>query len=157
MITKTKTLICFFSLVAVLLVITNSCTKKESTDTTPTNTDPYGMFQYTIKTNGIVSFTNTSTNATSYLWDFGDGNTSTATTVSFDHQYLRNGTYQGIQWLRLYQGGFQNGLEAVNIKRYSLANLVGITYRVKRNNELTATIAHKVSPNAKLFEPDCFI
>ena len=38
-----------------------------------------------------VTFTNTSTNATSYSWDFGDGNTST--TASPVHTYIAAGTY----------------------------------------------------------------
>jgi len=38
-----------------------------------------------------VTFTNTSTNAISYSWDFGDGNTST--TASPVHTYIAAGTY----------------------------------------------------------------
>ncbi|MFH2096358.1 MAG: C25 family cysteine peptidase [Bacteroidota bacterium] len=38
-----------------------------------------------------VTFTNNSTNATSYLWDFGDGNTSTDENPV--HTYTANGTY----------------------------------------------------------------
>ncbi|MBT6835995.1 MAG: PKD domain-containing protein [Bacteroidetes bacterium] len=38
-----------------------------------------------------ASFTNTSTNAISYFWDFGDGNTSTATDPN--HTYAAYGTY----------------------------------------------------------------
>lgn len=40
----------------------------------------------------VINFTNTSTGASSFLWDFGDGTTSTATTPS--HLYNQNGTYQ---------------------------------------------------------------
>lgn len=39
----------------------------------------------------IVTFTNTSTNATSYLWNFGDGNTSTI--VSPSHTFTTSGTF----------------------------------------------------------------
>lgn len=39
----------------------------------------------------IVDFLNTSTNATGYLWDFGDGNTSSDTNPS--HTYTGPGTY----------------------------------------------------------------
>ena len=52
------------------------------------------MFEYSIKTNGIVSFTNTSTDATSYLWDFGDLTTSTSSAATIEHQYLQNGTFK---------------------------------------------------------------
>ncbi|MGV3505047.1 MAG: gliding motility-associated C-terminal domain-containing protein [Adhaeribacter sp.] len=39
-----------------------------------------------------ASFTNTTTGATSYLWEFGDGATSTEATPS--HQYTANGNYE---------------------------------------------------------------
>lgn len=39
----------------------------------------------------IVSFTNSSNNSTSFAWDFGDGNTSTAQSPS--HTYLQGGIY----------------------------------------------------------------
>jgi PKD repeat protein len=40
---------------------------------------------------GVVNFTNTSTNATTYSWNFGDGNTSTSENPS--NTYAANGTY----------------------------------------------------------------
>ena len=42
-------------------------------------------------TNGDVIFTNTSTDATSYLWDFGDSNTSTSPNPT--HTYAASGNY----------------------------------------------------------------
>lgn len=54
-----------------------------STQTTPIA--PIASFT-SMKTGLVVNFTNTSTNATSYLWDFGDSNTSTLTNPS--HTYL---------------------------------------------------------------------
>jgi PKD repeat protein len=83
----------FFILSGFLLIVPG-CNKTDSSDQPPVAKDPYGMFQYSIKTNGIVSFTNTSENATSYLWDFGDLTTSTSAAVTFDHQYLQNGSYK---------------------------------------------------------------
>jgi PKD repeat protein len=40
---------------------------------------------------GVVNFTNTSTNATTYSWNFGDGNT--ASTQNPSNTYIANGTY----------------------------------------------------------------
>lgn len=40
---------------------------------------------------GIYTFTNKSTNAKTYLWDFGDGTTSTE--VNPTHSYAKDGTY----------------------------------------------------------------
>ncbi|NLA25673.1 MAG: PKD domain-containing protein, partial [Bacteroidales bacterium] len=40
---------------------------------------------------GIVNFTNNSEDASSYLWDFGDGNTSTE--INPTHVYTENGTF----------------------------------------------------------------
>ncbi len=47
---------------------------------------------FTATTNGFTAaFTNTSANADSYTWDFGDGNTSTA--ANPEHTYSQDGTY----------------------------------------------------------------
>lgn len=47
---------------------------------------------FTYETNGLTAtFTNTSANATSYLWDFGDGNTSTENNP--EYTYSEPGTY----------------------------------------------------------------
>jgi len=91
-----------------------SCTKTDSTDSPPVVKDPYGMFEYTRKANGVVTFFNTSTDATSYLWDFGDGQTSTTAVMTFDHQYLQNGNYYVL--LTAYGNGKSDGAYAnVNI------------------------------------------
>lgn len=52
--------------------------------------DPIAGFNYQ-KSDLTVTFTNTSQNANSYLWDFGDGNTSTETNPV--HTYLTGGSY----------------------------------------------------------------
>jgi PKD repeat protein len=51
------------------------------------------MANFTYTTLGLtVAFTNLSTNAVSYIWNFGDGNTSTA--VNPFHTYAANGIYE---------------------------------------------------------------
>jgi PKD repeat protein len=44
------------------------------------------------QTGNTTNFTNTSINASSYYWDFGDGDTSTSSSPS--HNYAATGTYQ---------------------------------------------------------------
>ncbi len=40
-----------------------------------------------------VNFTNTSQNGNSYLWDFGDGITSSSSNLTLSHIYVSGGTY----------------------------------------------------------------
>lgn len=54
------------------------------------NGSPKGKFIYTSQ-NGVVSFTNQSTGGTSYLWNFGDGTTSTE--LNPVHSYAVPGQY----------------------------------------------------------------
>jgi hypothetical protein len=99
--------ITFFLILSGLFLIVPGCTKTESSDPPPEAKDPSAKFSYTIKSNGIVSFSNTSENATSYLWDFGDETTSTTSDVTFDHQYFKNGTYKAL--LTAYGNGKSSG------------------------------------------------
>lgn len=71
----------------------NGCFTTTTGDPTPSSATktPTALFTYVIGSSGIVTFTNNSVNATSYLWDFGDGKTSTYDNP--DHQYAKNGTY----------------------------------------------------------------
>lgn len=61
-------------------------------DTAIVTNKPLPTAGFTSSTVGLTGiFNNTSTNATSYLWDFGDGNTSTVQNPS--HVYTSAGTY----------------------------------------------------------------
>ncbi len=54
--------------------------------------DPFPTASFTTSKNGLnVQFTNTSTNAISYAWDFGDGHTDTSSNPQ--HIYASEGTY----------------------------------------------------------------
>jgi hypothetical protein len=57
-----------------------------------TDKDPVASFQYEISEDNYleVAFTNYSENASSYAWDFGDGNTSTEENPT--HEYAEVGT-----------------------------------------------------------------
>jgi hypothetical protein len=56
-----------------------------------------------------TNFTNTSTNASSYLWNFGDGDTSTATSPS--HNYASSATYNVT--LTVYANGIAPCVDSV--------------------------------------------
>jgi PKD repeat protein len=73
----------------VSLTINNSVNTTKS-DYISIEAQPMAEFQYDQNGN-IVQFINTSQNAASYLWDFGDGNTSTLENPL--HTYTQNGTY----------------------------------------------------------------
>lgn len=51
----------------------------------------HANFAYTVGNDNVVTFINTSTNAVSYSWNFGDDSTSTAATPI--HQYLHSGSF----------------------------------------------------------------
>ena len=58
---------------------------------TTNNTTPTASFTSSTN-NQVVTFTNTSSNATSYSWDFGDGS-SASTDINPSHTYATTGTY----------------------------------------------------------------
>ncbi len=66
------------------------CTAVENVSLNNTGSNPASSFTYTIN-NSSVDLVNTSTNGTTYSWDFGDGTTSTNTNSS--HNYSTYGNY----------------------------------------------------------------
>lgn len=76
----------------VFSVVLSSCKKDEEEDE-PQTQDPVASFQFDVsETNFLeVSFTNFSKNATSYTWDFGDGETSSEENPT--HVYDATGSY----------------------------------------------------------------
>jgi len=113
--------ITIFLILSGLILMVPGCKKTDSANPTPVVKDPYAMFKYTIKENGVVSFTNTSTDATSYLWNFGDGETSTTAVVTIEHKYLQNGTYKAT--LTAYGNGKSAGAYA----DFNISTAVGET------------------------------
>jgi PKD repeat protein len=61
-----------------------------ATHTITVNPSPVAAFNYNVN-GATVSFNNASQNATTYSWDFGDGQTSTS--VNPTHTYQTNGSY----------------------------------------------------------------
>lgn len=76
----------------VILTASNSAGISTATQLNYINANPSPIPGFTSSIIGATAtFTNTSTDANSYLWDFGDGNTSTQTDPS--HTYANDGTY----------------------------------------------------------------
>jgi PKD repeat protein len=76
----------------VTLIVTNSAGSDTLTLTNYISVAPQPVPGFTSSINGLTAtFTNTSTNATSYLWDFGDN--QTATLPNPVHTYAADGTY----------------------------------------------------------------
>ncbi len=80
----------FLILVVLGVFIISACDKNDDPDPDP---DPIASFQFAIDEADFlkVNFSNFSLNATSYSWDFGDGNSSTEESPS--HTYAEGGTY----------------------------------------------------------------
>jgi PKD repeat protein len=72
-----------------------SCSKQDNTPAPPPTPLPVANFNYTGNTlaPATISFSNQSTNASSYLWDFGDGGNSTSTLNNPTYTYTKGGTY----------------------------------------------------------------
>ena len=74
------------TIISLFFLLATSCDEEDETP----GVEPVAAFSVT--TNELtVTFSNTSTDATSYSWDFGDGNT--ATTASPEHTYAEGGMY----------------------------------------------------------------
>lgn len=83
-----------------------SCSK------TPVPPVPTASFTATVGTNGDVSFTNTSQNATSYQWEFGDGDKATDTSPR--HTYTANGKYTVVLTVKA-EGGTATASNTVEV------------------------------------------
>jgi len=92
-------------------VLATSC-KKPAASFTASKTD--------VKVNDVVTFTNTSTDAGAYSWDFGDGETSSTAKSTVTHVYTKPGTYV------VTMIGAKNDSKLSNAKKLSEAAAVTI-------------------------------
>ena len=83
--------------------------------------NPVSNFTYVMNM-GEVNFTNTSTNSSSYSWNFGDGNTSTA--VNPTHTFSANGTYQVKLLSTRCSGEMDSIMQSIVINTLSTKNLI---------------------------------
>ncbi len=140
----------------VKLTATNAGGSSEKTRTVTislegTSTQLKANFTFAVdeKTAGKVTFTNTSEGATSYAWDFGDGNTSTDENPA--HTYAKNDTYT-VKLTATNAGGSDNTTKEVTITNtgitsIDIADLTQLT--IQENSpkgtqigEITATVAN---------------
>ena len=119
-------------------VTTTGCTGTATTTViaSPHPTANFTANPTTICPNQTVTFTNTSTNATSYLWQFGDGGTSTATNPT--HVYGDPGQYTVT--LIAYNGGCTDTMRF----NYIIVNLpkANFTFAYSCTNRLTVTFTN---------------
>lgn len=84
-------------------------------DPVVTPQDPIASFQFEIDANDFltVNFSNFSQNATSYMWDFGDGNNSADESPS--HTYEEGGTYTVVLTASNAEGTSANRSETITV------------------------------------------
>jgi PKD repeat protein len=106
-------------------------------------------FTYSINPNGVHVFTNTSNNTSaSYVWDFGDGTTSSQNNPS--HYYPNNGIYNVC--LKLYSATnvlCDSQCVNINVNNSNPCNLVATatpTYNTSSNITVFASVNGGVSP-----------
>lgn len=73
---------------SLFILLSNSCTKSEQA---PKPVAAFSWQSQSTAAPATVTFTNTSTNASTYLWDFGDGNTSTS--MNPTNRYATGGNF----------------------------------------------------------------
>ncbi|MFN0212935.1 MAG: PKD domain-containing protein, partial [Saprospiraceae bacterium] len=98
---------------SVTLTVSNSAGNNTATQPNYITVNPLPASGFSNSIVGATaSFTNTSTNASSYLWDFGDGDTSTQ--ISPSHIYANDGTY-GVTLLSTGPCGTASATQTITI------------------------------------------
>ncbi len=102
-----KKIIYFISLISLFVLLSTGCTKDP----------PIAAFTMSKTTAGVgemVLFTNVSENANSYSWDFGDGGTSTAQSLTY--KFSTKGDYT-VTLTAIGEGGEDSVSESIIIER----------------------------------------
>lgn len=114
--------------VITILFILQACGKKSNL---PGNTviAGFSISGFDIAAPSTITFVNISSNATTYLWNFGDGNTSTQFNPT--HTYNLAGTYQ-LQLTATGPSGSKSICKLVSIEAVSPSNKSGFSYFIDK-------------------------
>lgn len=93
--------------ISVFILLFYSCKKDEPVEPKPTISFSFVQGDY-----GVFGFNATSSNATSYVWDFGDGGKDYA--LSPTHYYKKNGSYD-VKVVATGKGGSSTTTRSVNV------------------------------------------
>lgn len=111
----------------ICLIITLIGCSKDDSSVPSEATIPIAGFNYEIKNTTlprIVDFANSSSNSTSYLWDFDDGNTSTEKNPS--HSFVKDGVYK-VSLMAVNNDGNDIFTKSITVST-SLASIVSGSY-----------------------------
>ncbi|MEI7727836.1 MAG: PKD domain-containing protein, partial [Bacteroidota bacterium] len=106
-----KTKFTLSAVILLLAVFSISCTKKE-----PTSPAPVANFTYSGSSNTAPAtfvFVNISTDATTFVWEFGDNTTSTDQNPQ--HTYTSGGAFT-VKLTAIGQGGTNSSTKTINIQ-----------------------------------------
>lgn len=119
---KIKLLLSCFLLLTIVTVIT-SC--GDDDDSKPKPTASFTVSSTTADVGEEITFTNTSEDATSYVWSFGDGTTSTVESPS--KTYSAAGTFE-VTLAATGSGGSDQATETITVSVANLGELYFIDY-----------------------------
>lgn len=122
----------------------------------PSLPNPLPQVGFTADINGLaVTFTNTSTYATSYSWDFGDGNTSTQENPT--HTYASAGVYT-VKLTATNDAGSSTAQQQLTVTSGAMteADLIGSAWRI-RNAENSVFVGPALGSNAWWGVPPNFL
>lgn len=128
-----------FSMLVLIAVIFTSCSK--DSDSKPNK--PSARFSANVTSiakGGTVTFTNTSTNATDYLWKFGDGTSTSVASPS--HTYDSIGNFN-VTLIALGSGGRDTLSLTVTVASNNITIFDGIGIREANINDTWGSISSK--------------
>ena len=114
-------------LLMISICLFTSCKKDE-----PIIPKPKAEFQVLVGNDGKVLFTNQSIESQSYIWDFGDGNTSTTSTSEL-HVFPRNKVFQ-VSLTATGKGGKDVIIKSVTINNLRGSVVIYKTFSTRNRN-----------------------